>query len=401
MGFRTTLVDVYKKLTTYNKSIGIITNGVDNLYPERVDRYINNSVTAKTCAKIMASYIVGKGWGEDQDKTIVNKATELTLQKFTKQIAVSIAKQRGVFIQVNYNANYLPYSYSIHPYNNCRLGKKDDNSYNGKIGVHEDWANATDSTGVNFIDVYNPDEDVVKSQIEASIGDDIVSKVRNYKGQILYLNLDDEYIYSLSQVDPVLKDCDSEAQASIYKNKSLRKGFFGKTLVITKPLAGALENYSSSEDYHEALSDRDNFKETIEGFIGAESTGGVLHMEVSHESDNFEQEILFKNIDSNIDDKIFSYTEASVFENILMSFNSLPSIIIKPDSGMFGQSGESMRQAQLIYQNNTRQERNEVEQLIQLLMSRLVTPLEGLKLLPLIEEKIIEQTPKEDDSTRK
>ena len=80
MGLKTTLIEIYKKLTTYDKRIGIITNGVDNLYPERVDRFINNSVTAKTCAKIMATYIAGKGFGEVNDNIIVNSKEKTTLQ---------------------------------------------------------------------------------------------------------------------------------------------------------------------------------------------------------------------------------------------------------------------------------------------------------------------------------
>ena len=101
---KSALLDVYKKLTEYDKSLGIIENGVDNIYPERTDRYINNSVTAKTCAKIMATYLSGQGFGE-ADNIIVDKNNKTSLQKFTADIAKSFSKQRGVFIHVDYNAN--------------------------------------------------------------------------------------------------------------------------------------------------------------------------------------------------------------------------------------------------------------------------------------------------------
>jgi len=397
MGLKTTLIEIYKKLTTYDKRIGIITNGVDNLYPERVDRFINNSVTAKTCAKIMATYIAGKGFGEVNDNIIVNSKEKTTLQKLTSQISKSLSKQRGVFINVTYTLGYEPSSYKVLPYNSCRLGKKDDNKYNGKIGVSDNWENTKlKEIDITFIDVFNNNKEIVKNQIANEKGDTELEKLGNYRGQILYFNLDDEYLYALSQIDPVLKDCDSEAQASVYKNRSLRKGFFGKTIVITKPLAGTLTDYADSTEYHEALSERDNFKETIDSFIGAEDNGGVIHVELEHDSENFDQEIKFENIDSNIDDKIFEYTESSVFNNILMAFNSIPSGLIRPVNTLFGQSEGAINQMKLVYQDNTRAERNEMTQLIQFLMSIFVRPVKGLELEPLVIE-----TQEEDDTTNK
>jgi hypothetical protein len=338
----------------------------------------------------------GGGFGNDKDKLIVNAKEKITLQKFTSQIARSISKQRGVFIAVTYNLNYKIDSYKVLPYNNCRLGKKDDDKYNGKIGVSDKWEEKRlKEDDITFVDVFNPDEAIVKSQVSALRGSTEAEKLKNYKGQILYFNLDDEYIYALSQIDAVLKDCDSEAQASVYKNRSLRKGFFGKTIVITKPLAGSLTDYPDIADYNEALSERDNFKETIDSFIGADDNGGVIHVELEHDSENFEQEIMFKNIDSNIDDKIFEYTESSTFNNILMAFNSIPSGLIRPVNSLFGQSADAIEQMKLVYQDNTSTERREIQQLIQYLMSIFVNPVEGLEIEPLIKET------KTDDTTDK
>lgn len=397
-GLKTTLIDIYKKLTTYDKTISVITNGVDNLYPERVDRFINNSVTAKTCAKIMATYLAGGGFGEDKDNLIVNKKDKTTLQKFTTQISKSISKQRGVFIAVTYNLNYKPDSYKVLPYNSCRLGKKDDDKYNGKIGVSDKWEEKKlKEEDITFVDVFNPNEDIVKNQVNSLDGKTEAEKLRNYKGQILYFNLDDEYIYALSQVDAVLKDCDSEAQASVYKNRSLRKGFFGKTIVITKPLAGSLTDYASAVEYSEAISERQNFKDTIDSFIGADDNGGVIHIELEHQSENFEQEIMFKNIDSNIDDKVFEYTESSTFNNILMAFNSIPSGLIRPVNTLFGQSANAIHEMKLVYQDNTSTERREMQQLIQFLMSIFTEPIELQEIEPLVKEITIDDTTDKQD----
>ena len=385
---KSTLVDIYKKLTNYDDSLGIIANGIDNHYPERADRFINNSVTAKTCAKIMATYLAGKGFGE-ADTIIVDKKSKTTLQKFTSNIARSLSKQRGVFIHVGYNANYKPSSYKVLPYTHCRLGKKDDLNYNGKIGVSDKWEEAKlKKEDISFLNVFNPKEEVVRSQIEAIKGETLIDKVKGYKGQILYVNLEDEYVYALSQIDAVMNDCDSEAQASVYKNRSLRKGFFGKQLVVTRPLAGSLEDYPTPEEYNLAQSERESFKETIKDFIGAENTGDALHVELEFDdSEKLDDVILFKDISSNVDDKIFEYTESSVFKNILMSFNSIPPALVRPENSVFSASGESIYAMQIVYQDNTIEERKELAQLIIYLMSIFYKPLTGLSLMPLIEKK--------------
>jgi len=385
---KSTLIDVYKKKTEFDKSLGIVANGVDNLYPERADRFINNSVTAKTCAKIMATYLMGKGW-LGRNKVIVNKEKMLTLQHFTSKIAHSLVKQRGVFIHVNYNANFEPSSYDVLPYVHCRVGKRDDNKYNGKIAVSDKWDNSKlNETDITFINVFNPDKKVVQSQINKVKGEDLTEKIRRYKGQVLYLNLDDDYVYALSQIDAVMNDCDSEAQASVYKNKSLRKGFFGKTLVVTRPLAGSLEDYTDANQYHEAQSERSNFKDTIKDFIGAENVGDTLHVELEFDdNEKLDNAILFKDISSNIDDKLFEYTEKSVFNNILMAFNSIPPALVRPENSVFGQSGESIQQMQKVYQNNTSNERDALIEIVQYLMGIFVNRLDNLDLELLIQEK--------------
>ena len=100
MALQVQLMDIVKRLTSFDKKLGIIKNGTDNLYSEKIERYINNSVTAKSASNIMASYIVGNGFGESDDFK-VNKDT--TLLNFANKFSKSLSKQKGAFISVNYN----------------------------------------------------------------------------------------------------------------------------------------------------------------------------------------------------------------------------------------------------------------------------------------------------------
>jgi hypothetical protein len=384
MGLKIELLDVWHKLTSYDKKLGIVRNGENNNYPFLIERLINNSVTAKTAVNIMSSYIYGEGFN-DNNKVIVNSSKNIKLGEFSRKIAKNIAKQRGVFIHIDYNANFEFSSFDIIPYSHCRIGKKDDNKYNGKIGVSNKFhKQKISNSDIEFIDVFNPNKKVIESQVKKAGG------WSKYKGQIWYYNLDNDYDYSLSTIDAVINDCDSEAQASIFKNKSLRKGFFGKTVVITKPLSGNLEDYGDNEEgrilYAQALSEEKKFKKTIEDFIGAENAGGAMHVQLQNEGDSLDNSIKFENIDSNIDDKIFEYTENSVFKNILMAFNNLPVGLVRSDNSLFAQSGESIKAMRNVYQENTTLERQILQEIINVLMSNFTTKLDNLEITPLIKD---------------
>ena len=136
---KTLLIDVWKRLTPWNKSADVYANDTDNAYPERMDRLINNSVTAKSAASIMVQYLIGKGYGTDADNIIINKEKTLKLIDFADDVADDLVKQRGVFIHINWNALYQIADCCVVPYEWCRIGKKDSTDYAGKIAVCKEW----------------------------------------------------------------------------------------------------------------------------------------------------------------------------------------------------------------------------------------------------------------------
>jgi len=360
---RTLLIDIWKRYTPFTKSTEIHSNDTDNAYPERMDRLINNSVTAKSAAAMMVQYLIGKGYGVDVDSLIINKDKNLKLVDFADDVADDLAKQRGVFIHVNWNAMYQIVDMAVIPFEWCRVGKKDSKDWAGKIIIHRDWPKFKKGEG-EFIDVYNPRKKVIDAQVEKAGGWD------KYKGQILFINMDSKLIYPLSRIEAVANDCDSEAQSAVYKNRLLRKGFFGNTLVVTRPLVGeGLEPGSTA--LIDAESEREKFQKAIKDSLGAENTGGVLCLEMDFAGEKLEDAILIKQIESNIDDKLFNYTETSVRENILVAFNNLPAGLMKTnDTAMFGNSGEAIREMKNMYWENTNKERNLLTATINLLLSK-------------------------------
>ncbi len=359
------ILDIIKKVVKWDKKLEIYTNGEDNAYPERVERLINNSITAKMASDLMLQYIIGGGLGL-ADNYKVNKDQKLI--DFSTDVAEDIVKQRGVFIHFSYDLNFEPINPKVLPFERCRVGKKDSKEYNGKILYKVDWNDTKEN--VKVYDVYNNDKTIVQSQIEKA------GKIEKYKGQVLFVNLDRNYIYPLSRIDAVTNDCDSEAQAGIYRNQLLRKGFFGKQLVVTPPLVtndlpeqilnpNGNGGFILNPEYAKRESEADEVKNTIESFIGAENAGGAMLMQLPDFQSKIDDIFKVITIDSTLDDKMFEYTENRVSTNILMTFNNLPVSLVKsPDSALLGNSGESIKTAQQMYWKNCDKDRQVVERII-------------------------------------
>lgn len=346
---KATLAEIVRRnFVKYDKQAGIYNNGVDNAYPQRVERIINNSVTAKACADKAKSFFVGDGFVNPALNDIVVYSDvngKVTLYKLLSQIAHQISRQKAASLNIQYNALYDIAGVKSIPYRDCRFGKKDSNDYSGFIHVYDNWDKKPeckfDIKEAEKINVYNPDKNVVKTQFK-----------KGYKGQISMLLLDDEYVYPLSQIDPALEDADTEAQIKAFKNGELRNGFFAKYILYhTK-----FENEKEQED----------FKATMKKFVGGEFVSPVLMAEAEfNEQGEFVKSANFQlqKIEQNINDKIFESYEKSVANNIRKSFWNIPSILIEQqDASLFGQSGEAMKASFQIYNAETKNIRQAIEQ---------------------------------------
>ena len=383
------VIDIVKKIRGYDKKENIYTNGEDNAYPEITDRLINNSVTAKMCSSLMVQYLIGKGFKKEVNELIINEKEQITLQDYSEHLAEEIVNNRGVFIHVNYKANdagiYEPIDPKVLPFDWCRVGEKDDNMYNSKILMKVDWSD-TKKKAVKF-DVYNPKQIVIKKQIENAGG------IEKYKGQVFYYNKDAKSFYPLSRIDAVMGDCDSEAQSSVYKNQLLRKGFFGKTLIVVRPLVDsaveeeildqATGNTIPNPAYAKEESEAEEVRDSLEEFIGAEQAGGAMVVEMDNAGDKLEDTILVKNIEANIDADMFQGVEKSVRENILIAFNNLPIGLVTESEGMFSNSGEALLEMKRSYWENTEKERAAFYRILNK-FSKIILPEVTLEPVPIV-----------------
>ena len=329
------------------KRYDIHINGQDNAYPTNMERLINSSPTAKSCAKTMAKFIAGAGFTVNfSDELYVGKNADghLTLEDVLKQVAYSIAYQNAFALHFNYNLMGQITSVTPVPYKHLRFGLADTEGYKGKVVMYDNWDYSKEQRirKDKFVvfDVFNSRKEVVQAQIEAAGG------LYKYNGQILVVKMEDG-IYPLSPIDCSRMDANTEYQLALFKNRTTRKGFVGKKIVTT-------QEFTSDED-------REEFQKDLKNIQGMESEADILHIETNFTGDDKTKMVQVAQLDSDIKTDLFNTWEQPVTNNIRKAFNNIPTVLVDFIDGKLGNtSGESFKMAQAFYNAQTSEERNKV-----------------------------------------
>lgn len=360
---RATLVELFSRVISLkdkNTDEDIYWNDVDNLYPNRIERIIINSPTASRASKIFGKYISGKGLINDQQDIIVNESKNYKLSNIISISGQNIAKQGGVFIHVGFGfsddlSKIIPKTLDILDYTKCRIYKEDDDNNLGRI-IYKDFCENKlfgnhKKTEKKWFYPFNKNQDVIIAQIKADYNkkegeatDDLSIMLPYYRGQVFYLNLTPEYKYALAPIDPNYNDADTEYRISLYENKEVRRGFLGKTAIITQGI-----------DDEEIKEVNDN----IEKWMGAdgEDSESLFRLDLAS-TDDVTKVMHVLQIKPNLDPKLFSEMKRDLKTAILGAFNSIPEILVLSNSGtLFGTSGEAYEQAKIFYNEQTEDER--------------------------------------------
>lgn len=365
-GVRATLVNLWQRSITILKGKGenIYLNGDNNLYPYEIEAVINSSSTALRAASVMAQYINGDGvYAESEDMLleyddlpIVNKKKNYKITDIIEMAARSISKQNGVWFHVYYGfveGKIKPVGIDVLDYVKPRISKEDTEDNPGKIYV-KDWDNKTafgnKDNDKEWFYPFNSNEDVVFAQIKAdNNGDDsdMIEAIKNYRGQVYYLNLTPEYKYALSLIHAAYNDADTENRISIYTNKQTRDGFLGKTVV----LAQGLDDEQQEEE----------FNENLKNFLGAEESSELFVMKVD-QVENLDNVLKVIQLKPQFDDKLFDLTDKRISRNISGSFKNIPSaLVFSSDGALFGTNPETYNKMKVFYSEQTKTEREKLE----------------------------------------
>lgn len=341
-------------IVTLNKSItadgvnGVMKFGENNDYPQIIERLINGSVTSKSASNIYSKFLTGQGFtGEGINSIVIgedNRGKPITMLSMLRQVSQSISFNNGFYIHTNVNVGREVVKTKLVPFKHCRFAKIDDKGYTAMIGIYDNWdmdkAVKFKKDDIVWINIFNLKEAVFNSQIEKAKG------IQNYKGQVYFDFLDNQFLYPLSPFDPVYMDSDTEFQIQLFKNRQIRDGFFDKVVFRVSPPSEKRE--------------KEDFIAGIKNFIGPDAdTVLVLEDEVDNDG-NIKKSGAFviDKIESNVNDKLFENWERGLANNIRKSVSNIPNLLIEIEDGIFsGQSGEAIKQATNFYNAMTQDDR--------------------------------------------
>lgn len=317
----------------YLRTLGVQAYGYDNLYPQSFKNIISSSSTGAECNERFADFIEGNGFSNVLfSEYVVNRRGE-TVDDVHALVCSDLACFGGFAIHVNYNL--LGEITELHhiPFENCRLVEEDDNGYVSKVAIHPDWSGKktrkgqpirVDRENIDYIDVFNPDVNVVLAQMEAAGG------VELYKGQVMWVSMAGRNVYPVGKGDRVATEMSTDEGLANVKYRNVRCNFFPSSLIFTRKGQGSPDDDSDNDS---------NFSDTLLELQGDTNAGKMLEVELESEDDK--PEVVQLNTQNY--DKEFTVTDASVVERIYSAYGQEPWYCIR--IGKVGFSGDILNDA--------------------------------------------------------
>lgn len=207
----------------------ILPYGQNNAFPLVLAQLVQESPTASSCISTLSDFIEGSGFSDENAKDIKMNSQGDTLGTIHSINAQTYALYEGIALNVKYNASYkISEVYSI-PFENCRLAIPDDNGYISKIRYNPYYGTSQFvRTWTEEYDVYNPDPDIIKTQIENAS-----KKGKQYLGQILYQSFTRPLnrFYSMPQFYSAEYWMRIDAQIGQFHSNNLNNGFYQSVLM--------------------------------------------------------------------------------------------------------------------------------------------------------------------------
>jgi len=336
----------------------IYNNDEDNLYPNRVELVERNSVTALACSNKLKAFITGLGFvNNDFNELVVNPKKNIKGYQFLNMVSNSIGTHRGVWVHVNYSINGDITTLDVLPYKKCRQAKEDSDGNLGKI-YYGDWSKKKkidEKEDKTWFYPFNRDNYLQQMLKDAELKGidptDLEAVVKNYRGQVYFLNLDDFEVYPYAWVHSVYNDADTEYRYILYRNTNYRTGFIGKTMIIPN----GLDEESRQE-----------FDGAVKKWLGVENTSGVFVINPKEAFEDPSKVIHTISLKGTYDSKQFENDEKAIENKIRKAYLSIPKILIDPEDSFFGSSGESFKEAIKYYNSETKHIRERIAYMMDL-----------------------------------
>ena len=356
--------------------------GKDNAFPSLIEVLISISVTAKTCVDRVTKAIYAGTFGSKGD-VIVNSKGQ-SLNEVLRIASREYAKHNNAYLQIGYDGNYDYNSINVIPTTDSRVGKADDKGYSGKFVIYDNWDKAKGQIKKEsfvYVDRFSENKEIAKGQIlELGKKNDVkleAELLTQYNGQIIHIQKESVYVYSLPDLNPVLSEALLESNSQTFRMRGSTKGFLNTKLLAVQPF---------KDDPA-----RKAFKKELNEFRGAGNSSDVVLLEASQVTDDLSKQISLQDLSSEYNDKLFEYSDSQAEKDICKAF-TVPLILVNPsDSSLFGNSGAFLREAKLQLYESREEDRNQLEEVFAFIMKGFSEPIEDLEILNPFEEAVEEQ----------
>jgi hypothetical protein len=342
------IIEAYKQehQDIYNKRLGVIFNGEDNLKPIIIENLIDNSPTAFQCAWIYETFLGGGGFEFDLSKVNLSddEFTFSTPNHLLFDVSESVSRHQGAFIHVNYNMNFEKDSFAVIPYSLCRLGKQDSDSFSGKIVISRNgWGKHLKKEEIDVLNIYNPRPEVIQAQVNDAGGWEY------YKGQVMFFKLSKKYKYPKSLIETAYTFADVENQLGLFYNGTTKRGFEDITFIRHRAFGDER--------------DQEQFHENIKKLSGLENASSKMVIEDDWDDERKETgNFKFDTLKNNIDAEKYKHFEESSANYIRKSFKDIPPVLVDSIAGKLGNSnGAEMITAQSIYNSKISKDQEKIE----------------------------------------
>lgn len=346
---------------SYVQALGIQNYGQDNLYPQVLRDIVSASSTGSECMERYADFIEGNGFREERfSEYVVNRRGD-TADDIHTLICRDVALFDGLALHVNYNVNGDIVELQHIPFENCRMVEEDANGYMAKIAIHPDWSGKKTRKGkaiqvkkdfIDYIDVFNPQKEVVLSQIECAGG------IEYYKGQVLWLSGSGRSTYPIPRADRVATEMSTDEGLANVKYRNVRCNFLPSGMIITKKGS----NIQFDENGNQIKDDKNEdtgFSDNIVKLQGDTNAGKLLEVTLNADEEKPE----FVDLNTKNYDKEFSVTDASVVERIYSAYGQEPWYCIRV--GKLGFSGDVLEDAFEYYNSIVSRQQRMIERAFQ------------------------------------
>lgn len=336
--------------TKNNKQLGIQNYDFGNDYPQKVEEIVHASGTGLSCVRTYARFIYGNGFNDTSTaKVIANKRGE-TLDYVLKRVCRDYAMFHGFALHVNYNAKFRITEVYHVPFEHCRFeARNKETGKFDKIAIYDDWTGydpdrkALKKEMIDFIDMFDPDPEVIQRQIEAAKpSPDTPSGWSHYKGQIYYFSGAGDREYPAPIFEAELTNMRSEEGIDNVVGRNVTCNFLPGVMLVD------INNEAESEKQFNELRDE------LSNYQGDEKSSNILLSQVKSK-----EEIPVKiDLSGENYDKEFSVTQAYLPDAIGRAFTQPP--ILRAENVTTGFSTNEMVNAYKFYNTQTEDERQDV-----------------------------------------